>query len=216
MMTNGYQADTLTDDLDWQSLVNTTRLANCEFINHPEEYRLLLYYTPVGGSSNTKALAFYYHPTHLKNGKLKVSGPLDVVTTGTVVALLPSGEEVLFTASNGVIYREGSGEGTAYVLETREIYPGGPGVGGEVLKVLMHQTGGGQHRVTPTVVSANVEPRVDVPILVTAPSRGLVRIPMRVGCDGVSFKIERVTGSGGALDYLILEHVGFGPENYPA
>jgi hypothetical protein len=216
MMSNGYQADTLTDDLNFSALVNKSALANCEFINHPEEYRLILYYTPAGGSSNTKALVFYYHPTHLKNGKLKVSGPLDVVHTGAVVALLPSGEEVLYTASDGLVYREGSGTVTPYVLKTREIYPGGSGISGEVTKVLLHQNGGGSYKITPTMHAANVEPRTDQPIEVVGTGHGNVRVPMRVGCDGITFQIERLLGSGGSLDYLVIDHTGFGAENYPA
>lgn len=216
MMSNGYQADTLTDDLNFPALVNTSKLSDCEFINHPEEYRLILYYTPTGGSSNTKALVFYYHPSHLKNGKLKVSGPLDVVHTGATVALLPTGEEVLFTASGGIIYHEGSGAGTPYVLKTREIYPGGPGISGEVTKVLLHQNGGGTYKVTPTVHVANVDPRTDPVINVVGTSHGTVRVPMRIGCDGMSFQIEREEGSGGGLNYLVLEYAGFGTENYPA
>ncbi len=216
MMTNGYQADTLTDDLDFLALVNPDRLKFAEFVNHPAEYRLLLFYTPVGGLSNTKVLVFYYHPLHLKNGKLKVSGPLDVVSTGTAVALLPTGEERLYTTSNQQIYLEGSGPETPFVLKSREIYPGGPGISGEVTKVLLHQNGGGTYKVTPTIIAENVEPRDEQPNSIVAPSHGMARVPFRSACDGVAFKIERTGGSGGSVDYIMIDHTGFGPENYPA
>ena len=46
-MTDGYKVYTLTDDIDWTSMVDVTELDTCELVCNPTEFKLVLYYNPV-------------------------------------------------------------------------------------------------------------------------------------------------------------------------
>ena len=78
-MTDGYRVIELTRDLAWSTTVNTDLLTQAILQDVPHLWSLVLYYTPAGGTNNTRALYFSYHPQHLKEGgRLKVSGPATV------------------------------------------------------------------------------------------------------------------------------------------
>src|SRR4029077_1675144 len=63
-VTDGFQIDTLTDELDWAAKValpasgGSDLLQNAILVDYPLNYWLVMYYTPNGGSANTKALIF--------------------------------------------------------------------------------------------------------------------------------------------------------------
>ncbi len=78
-LTDGYRIREATRDLDWTSLVDIDAIDDAVLINVPHLWSLVLYYTPVGGTGNTKALYLSYHPQHLKEGKyLAATGPVTI------------------------------------------------------------------------------------------------------------------------------------------
>jgi hypothetical protein len=138
-ITDGFQVDTLSDDLDWENTVSiptaaspTDYLKNCILVDYPLQYWLVLYYTPTGGTSNTKALIFHYHPSHRKsNGKFKITGPITVsalsATLGRVsnMPILMTGQSGGFTYVEDRGFTHNAGGNLAVDLRTREMYPWG-------------------------------------------------------------------------------------------
>lgn len=87
-ITDGYSLQEATRDIDWEATVEQSLLSQAVLINVPHLWLLIMYYTPLGGSTNTRALYFHYHPQHLKDGRMKVTGPVtqrrpDGTTTNT-------------------------------------------------------------------------------------------------------------------------------------
>ncbi len=100
--TDGYSWEDLTPDVDWQALLPVDYLHASLLINNPEKYRLEFYYVPkvfspitgfdatqvptrygAGGIAlPSKCLFLNYHPSHLKNGLPKLSGPNEMWRIG--------------------------------------------------------------------------------------------------------------------------------------
>lgn len=77
-ITDGYNHQEATRDIDWENTVDVDSLGTCVLVNLKHLSILVLYYTPKGGTANTntKALYFHYHPQHIKEGRMKVTGPV--------------------------------------------------------------------------------------------------------------------------------------------
>lgn len=136
-MTDGVSTSPLNEDLDWTALCAPTYLKYSIMVDYPAKYQLWFYYTPVGATTNTKAIVFHYHPSHLKNGKLTVTGPISVSARCAFPTWL-SGVPKLFTGHNtdGHIYIEdraadanryvdASGGTIVPTVKTRRIFPNG-------------------------------------------------------------------------------------------
>lgn len=131
MLTDGITTWPMNMDLDWANTVELTKLDQCVLVNYPSQYALVLFYTPTGGSFNTKALWFCYHPSHLKDGgQLAAVGPINVKTWSAAVALL-GGVPYLLTGhlQTGTVYVEdngntGAADGTVAspIIRSRQIY----------------------------------------------------------------------------------------------
>lgn len=74
-ITDGYRTKLLSGDLNWGAL-GINPISSVILSNNPEAYSLELAYG-IGGSANTQVLYFSYHPQHVKESGLKVSGPVD-------------------------------------------------------------------------------------------------------------------------------------------
>lgn len=136
--TDGYQTTTLTEDLDWDSMVQKSLLNQCILVNYPKLFMLKLYYTPSGGTTNTRALYFHYHPSHVKEGqKFVVTGPIHVEAKAACDARQANDTLVLTTGlTDKFVYVEDRGYtdnssagGINCALRTRDIY--GAGIGYE-------------------------------------------------------------------------------------
>ena len=139
--TNLFESFTLTDDLDWPTLANVGRLSVAELINNPDKHELLLYYVPNDSDGKTKCLHLNYHPQQLKNGKLKVSGPVDVSTDTSTVGITSDGSRFIYTTQGGTIYIEERGiSDNPITLLTRDIYATNPGNQWEMTRLWTHHT----------------------------------------------------------------------------
>lgn len=147
-ITNGFEIQTWTDDIDWYGTVSTPAfesatdyLKNCILVDYPVNYQLWMFYTPLGGTVNTKAFVFHYHPMHTKNGKPKITGPI-TVNTGAACGGRIAGMPIMVTGgdtgfASGKVFIEDRGyvdnsiTGTPNVsgwnVRTRELYLAGMG-----------------------------------------------------------------------------------------
>jgi len=146
--------DVLTDDLDWENEVELSLLSQSILIDNPKMYRLEFYYTPTGGSLNSKAFFLHYHPSHNKGSgggggfRAKVAGPNNVLCNAAMVAFL-DGDRIVFTASDAKLWVEGASnndesdsQGIKFVCRTGDIYL--HGVGGESVarRLWVHHSAG--------------------------------------------------------------------------
>jgi len=223
-MTDGYQSDTLSNDLDWVALVEPSRLPYCELINDPTNYRLVFTYTPLGGTANTRSLHFHYHPRHLKDGKLKVSGPITLHANCMALGKLLSGSATLYSGQpDGYAYVENSGNvdtsgnGLAPSVRTREMYMAGFGDEWQLTSSLIH------HQSTPTttvtvsfdVAKTNADPyTTQANKTFTTLRRGFSRISPNVGGEGIAINLtESGADAALALDFMALDWTSYGAED---
>lgn len=105
-MTDGFKIYPLTEDIDWPKLVLPTHYDQLVLRNYPRWQLLVLFYTPIGETSNTKALFFHYHRTHLKEGgTLKVSGPVTMAAVDADYVHSTAVNKALFMVrEDGIVY----------------------------------------------------------------------------------------------------------------
>lgn len=218
-LTDGYRATTLTNDLDWANLVDVAGLDNCELVNDPSQYQLILFCKMKDG--NRKKMHFYYHPSQMKQDKMKVTGPINYAADAATGATLDSGTLLFYTGrDDGFVYLENtgvtdaSGGAIAPRVKTREIYTEGPGNELQVTKVLLHQEsdGLGVITITPELAKTNAENRLGAPKSMSPTRRGMVRFPISETGEAVAFQIEGTSGVS-SWDYLVLDGIGFGGED---
>jgi hypothetical protein len=136
--TNGFQVDTLTNDIDFPGMVNITQLTSCFMVNYSLLYSLVFFYIPADDITSTyptRALWLSYHSGHMKEGgKLKVSGPVKTAASSAIVAPLNLIPTMVFGHnSNGNMYVDDNGNSDALGLGpfpdviSRDFYPSGVG-----------------------------------------------------------------------------------------
>lgn len=147
-VTDGGGFDTWSDDIDFKALVSTPAvdgtdyLKNCILVNYPTNYQLWFFYTPVGGTVNSRALVFHYHPSHMKaNNKPKITGPITVNASAATLGkvdnqpLLVTGGDTSFALGKVFIEDRGFVDNsvtatpnvTGFSVRTREMYLAGIG-----------------------------------------------------------------------------------------
>lgn len=213
-VTDGFQVDTLSDDLDWPNTVSiptaaspTDYLQNCILVDYPQLYWLVLYYTPTGGTSNTKALVFHYHPSQRKaNGKFKITGPIAVAALSACIARVSNSPCLVTGQSGGFVYVEDRGYthnagGTLAVdVKTREIYPWGMTETGTVEQVHFrhNQDATSTVTVTPIFREGDDATTTGSPETFTTANAGVASIPMHLYSDSIQFQLTEPGADGGA------------------
>lgn len=137
--TDGFTTTTLSEDLDWERMVNVSALYKSILVDYPKLYSVVMYYIPAGVTDGatitpTKALWFNYHPSHIKEGgKALVSGPNDVWAASSHVSKFLD-KPIMWTGStDGKVYVEDQGftdargNGISVDIVTRDIYAAGIG-----------------------------------------------------------------------------------------
>lgn len=150
LVTDGFSWDVLTDDIDWEATVKVSALSSAVLVNNPKRWRLEMYYTPAGGTANTKALYFHYHPSHAKASagggfRTKITGPINAIATSAMVSTI-NGEYYVFTGNtDGVAYQEDVGNsdasaagGITWKCFTGDIYQGGIGFQSNMKRLWVH------------------------------------------------------------------------------
>ena len=218
-MTNGFQATTMTNDLDWESLVDISQLSRCILINDPRFHHLRLYYVPIGGSNLSRCLFLNYHESHVKDGKLKVSGPADVSVVDITSGASSTGEEVLYSGIGANVYFENrgvsdaSGVGITPTLKTREMYQAGMGSEWELKDMFVHHqsSGGPSYNMSFEVAKSNTDIRITTSTAFSLIRRGLTKISEFEGGEGIAVKIAGTDdGKDATFDYLVISGSGMG------
>ena len=111
MMTNGLNAVPLTGDLDWPALVNLATLSTCRLVNNDRLWRLELSYPSLGSSTADKMLMIHYHPTQLKGGLPKITGPINRPCRDLAAGLLNDATPVTMSVYGHKLYINWYGTG---------------------------------------------------------------------------------------------------------
>ena len=217
-MTNGFTVDTATDDIIWRDLANPAALSSCFVENNHRNYEILVFYSAAGSSTVNKILRLSYHPTHLKNGKLKVVSVTNYAAKAAAAGIKTTGERVLYTASGSSVYLENSGltdaaGGTIIpIVQTREIHQNEIGNEWELSKIGVHHQGGGSSLdIYSTTALANYPVMATDPQTLLMSSRMLSIIDNENAGGGITINITgRDDGKPTALDYLVLYPVEMG------
>ena len=104
---------------DFSSASISGTIANVVLAADPDNFRVRLY-------DGTTVWDFYYHPSHLKNNRLKLMGPsaYPITVQGATTGPL-SDKDGIWTASSAAVYREGPGNNaTDTVLTTGQLKAG--------------------------------------------------------------------------------------------
>lgn len=153
--TNGYRFYSLDIDLDWSTLVSPDHVDDIVLIDVPHLFILVMFYTPFGGTSNTKALFFHYHSSHRKEaGNVKVTGPISISAMDAVyIASEQLNQPTVFTLQpSGIVYREESAAPPLpMLLQTRRILAERPE---GVISALRFYV---RHRAGPTAAEASLQ-----------------------------------------------------------
>lgn len=214
-VTDGFQVDTLVDDLDWANTVDLPTAAdtadylkNAILVDYPQNYWLVLYYTPVGGTTNTKALVLHYHPSHRKqSGKLKVTGPLTVAALSATLGRVSDSPVLLTGSTGGLVYVEDRGYtqnqgGTLAVdVRTREMYPWGMDSTGTVEGILIRHDQDATSTVTvqPRLREAdNAQTTGETALTFTTAQAGVASLDFHFFCDSVQFQLTEPGADGGS------------------
>ena len=136
--TDGVTDDYLNRDIKIGTFIDPAFISQCVFRNYAKEQWLVLYYTPLGGTRNTKALIFCYDKPK-EDGTFRAIGPITVSARSSCEATL-NGVPLLLTGHQfgGKIWTEDQGSDlTGYTIDgstqitaapsitTRRFYPAG-------------------------------------------------------------------------------------------
>ncbi len=227
-MTDGFTSRLLSGDLDWPNTVRlpvaggaTNYLQNSILVDYPNLQVLVLYYTPPGQTTNTKALFFHYNKFHRKeDGTFKVTGPMDVAASSACLARLAGSTFLLTGQSAGFVYVEdrgftdASGVTPTVEVRTREIYPAGLGAGGAIDGMyLRHRQSieGGAGGSTVTVqplkrVDDTTQSSTVGGLTFTTAQAGVAKVAHKESADSFQFKITEPGGTSGlAMEVLMLD-----------
>lgn len=121
--TDGLSTQLLTMDIDWDELVSKANLSSCILVNVQHLWSLFLYYVPAGGSAPpSRVLHLSYHPQHLKDGYLKVSGPSTFTARAADYA---NNSSRAFATTTNVQEEDVTQTAGTMAVTTRFIYPEG-------------------------------------------------------------------------------------------
>jgi hypothetical protein len=137
-VTDGVTDTFLNRDIKISTFIDPAFIQNCVFRNYVKEQWLVLFYTPIGGTRNTKALIFCYDRPK-EDGTLRAIGPITVSARSAAEATL-NGVPILLTGHQfgGKIWVEDQGSDlTGYTTDgstqvtaapsiiSRRFYPAG-------------------------------------------------------------------------------------------
>lgn len=222
LVTDGFSWDVLTDDIDWDATVDIPSLSSSVLINNPALYRLEFYYTPAGGTANTKALYLHYHPSQAKQGeaggasaRAKVTGPINVKATSAFVANL-SGQHIVFTGNtDGKLYQEWSGNsddsgagGIAMVVRTGDIYHRGVSQETTLRRLWVHHQAHAGQTATVRVIGRNEQESDNAQtVTIKLDKREATSVAIQDLAEAYQYGVENSDSSGSvAFDFIQIDN----------
>lgn len=231
-VTDGGRAQIISEDMDWEAIVDVTQLSKAVLTNYAKEHVLRFDFILAGSGAteNNRYMLFHYHPSHIKEAGFKITGPNFGKAASACIAKL-NAEKIFITGhpTDGRWYVEDNGnddtEGTGinFLIETREMYDlwGGPMDSGTIKMSWWHTNGAGTAAMTATStiyyrdkgapLVADSNPQTFVPNV-----EGLTQLQHHVGIiEAVRHRLsipDAGTGNNGpiAVTYLGIEHDGHG------
>ena len=166
--TDGVTVDYLNRDIKVTDFIDPAYIQYSILVNYPKEKWLVLFYTPTGGTYNTKALIFSYDQMK-EDGTLRAIGPITVNARSACQATL-NGTPILLTGHKfgGTIWTEDQGTSlTGYTTDgstqvtaapsiiPRRFYPAGLDRNARTEKqYTQHDAAGAQTSMTTVVMTA--------------------------------------------------------------
>lgn len=228
-ITDGSQVVPASQDIDWSLLLEPTKINQCVVQNFPKWSLIRIHYTPLGGSENTKEVLLHYHPSQLKNGKFRATGPNDVKAGSSTAARLGN-ELVLFTGNttDGKVYCEdnsvndASSINPAVLVETRDIYAAGPGSEWTLERdwLFHNQTSPAiTYSITPYMRNTEGDLLTGTAKTVTSTKDGLSRLDHHNEGEMIRFRIaiadSNPNNAAAAMHYLLFLAAGHGLSERP-
>jgi len=215
--------DVIDDDIDWRNTVEIDLLSSAVLKDNPKKYRLELYYTPKGGTSNTEALYYHYHPFHSKGGggsfRAKVTGPINVKGDDADIATLGT-DKRMFTASVAQLFLEdeGSGDessagGINYNIKTGDDFLYGIGGEGRVDTFWVHHDANPDQFATATITqrSGGDDDTTDNDPTLSLERREHTMAELTGQAEAFQFGVENSDSLGQfRVDYFVIKHTNLG------
>lgn len=231
MSTNGFAWDVLTDDVDWENTVEESLLSQCVLVNNARKFRLELYYTPTGGTTNTECMYMHYHPSHAKStlvasdNRVKAVWPVLAKAVSAAPAVISGKREVFTGHADGVVYLEGNGNSDASASGgnamdvTTALYQGG-GIGNQSMVErlgVQHPARSGQTATTSMTVHNSGADDTVLPTDDIALDRNEVTWTALVGQgDGHQFGFSATAGQTSvAINYFVVQGTAQGESREP-
>lgn len=218
-ITNGFTTTNAVDDLNWADIANIGLLHEAFVEHNTLDHEILVFYPSPGSDHVDKILRLQYHPTHLKNGKMKIAGITNYACDHVTGGVSPSGERRIYTAVDREIFLENrgfideSGQGINPRIETREAHLAGIGNSWEAPRIgIHHGEGGGDVAVTLRSAMANNPIYEAGPASVDTSPRRLSLVDKAHSGDGLSVEIVgQDDGLPLQINYLVFFADDLGP-----
>jgi hypothetical protein len=206
-MTDGFSTRLLTQDIDWDTLVDKDELGSAILLNVQHLWCLFFYYIAAGsGAPNNRLLILSYHPQHLKEGGfLKVAGPTSLDTRAADYNALTY--QALASTTN-VFEEDVTDSGGTVTATTRLIYPEAGSLDTETyverVRILCGPYTGGTHNIAIRArrSDANITTDTSKSFTPSTTENRLVRLELHGNGEAFGATIT----SAAALHYVGFEH----------
>lgn len=219
--TDGYDWDTVSDDLDWATTVSLANLSTALLITNPPEYRLEM--TAQDLSGNIYDWYFHYHQSHLKQREgggviFKCTGPIKRASTCKTRGLLNGVRRIFSGHSNGKVYLEAgqvsdaSGTTIAMDVETKDNYFAGIGGRARLNAVYTHHQAASGQTATITLIQKNAkQDDVSTPSSISLDRREATPTGLTGYAESYRLRFQNSDSSGPVgLDYFSADIKGLG------
>ncbi len=235
----------LTDDLDWRTIIATSGSAPIALINDPDRWELLFYYknTTVADNEHYRCLHLSYHPSHLKNGRPKISGQVHMRNYNAIgvyaalecawVAKRLSGSTSVYLGYGGTVASaSAAGAGSVYIeagnvipaydpnfqFTTRRMFLNGFGREfrlNELYGYIPFATGTQTLRYTPYTIKTNAAGETQQGYKErTYAGEPLSKVQFNQAAEGLRINCTQTASADGLkYEFLILDGEGFGSED---
>jgi hypothetical protein len=219
--TDGYDWDTVSDDLEWPATVALANLSTAFLINNPPEYRLEM--TAQDTAGNIYDWFFHYHQSHLKQREgggviFKVTGPIKRASTCKTRGLLNAVRRIYSGHSNGKVYLEAgqqtdaSGATISMYAETKDYYFAGLGGRARMNAVYTHhQAASGQSAIISLIQKNAKQDDTVTPATISLTRREATPTGLTGYAEAYRLRFQNSDTTGPvALDYFSADVKGIG------